>query len=101
MEVKEGLIPINIQLAGRAYPLKIKAEDESAIRNIAREINDRVTRYQLQYPHKDKQDALSIVLLTLAVELYRLRTLPTTPTEPPSDLIHQIQQLEKLLETIK
>lgn len=67
--------PLNITvlIAGRPYPLKINASDEETIRKIVKEANDKINRFQLTYPQKDKQDCLAMALLTIAVELQKIR----------------------------
>ena len=65
---------ITVLIAGRPYPLKIKAGDEAAIRKIVKEVNEKVNRFQLTYTKKDKQDCLSMALLTYAVDLHKTQT---------------------------
>lgn len=62
---------ITVVIASRPYPLKVKEEDEAAIRKIIKEINDKVNRFQLTYTNKDKQDCLAMAVLTYAVDLYK------------------------------
>ena len=62
---------ITVLIAGRPYPLKIDASDEPAIRKIVKEVNDKISRFQLTYTNKDKQDCLSMALLTYAVDLHK------------------------------
>ena len=62
---------ITVVIASRPYPLKVKDEDEAAIRKIIKEINDKVNRFQLTYTNKDKQDCLAMAVLTYAVDLYK------------------------------
>ena len=44
---------ITVLIAGRSYPLKIKVGDESAIRKIVKEVNEKVNRFQINYTKKD------------------------------------------------
>ena len=64
---------ITVVIAGRPYPLKIKGEDEPAIRKIVKEVNEKINKFQLTYTRKDKQDCLSMALLTYAVDLFKLQ----------------------------
>lgn len=64
---------ITVVIAGRPYPLRVKEEDEEAIRKIVKEVNDKVNHFQLTYTDRDKQDHLAMVTLTFAVELYKTR----------------------------
>jgi cell division protein ZapA len=84
---------ITILIAGRPYPLKIKAGDEATIRKIVKEINEKVNRFQLNYTKKDKQDCLSMAVLTYAVELHKAQQKINTPNTKLSDRINQLDQL--------
>ena len=70
---EENMIKITVILAGRPYPLRIKAADEPAVRKIVKEVNDKITTFQSAYPGRDKQDGLSMTILTYAFDLYKLR----------------------------
>ncbi len=71
--MKEEFKNITISLAGRPYPLKIKESDEDSIKRIVKGLNEQINNFQLSYDGKDKQDCLSMVLLTVAVELHKLK----------------------------
>lgn len=71
--MKEEYKNITITLAGRPYPLKIKDADEDSIKRIVKGLNEQINNFQLSYNGKDKQDCLSMVLLTVAVELHKLK----------------------------
>ncbi|MGB1248187.1 MAG: cell division protein ZapA [Chitinophagales bacterium] len=64
----DDMININVIVADRPYPLKIKREEEESIRNAAREINEKVKEFQQVYAAKDKQDYLAMTALMYAVE---------------------------------
>jgi len=64
---------ITVLIAGRPYPLKIKASDEQVIQNLVKGINDKINTFQDTYPQKDKQDCLAMAILTYAVDLQKAR----------------------------
>ena len=64
----KDLININLLIADRPYPLKIKPEEEEMVRKVAKEINEKVKQFQYQYAAKDKQDYLAMCALMLGVE---------------------------------
>jgi cell division protein ZapA (FtsZ GTPase activity inhibitor) len=66
---KEEVKSIQVNIAGRSYPLKIKSSDESKIRLVVDGVNEKINTFQLTYTGRDKQDLLSMALLTYAVEL--------------------------------
>jgi len=93
----QDTINITVLIAGRTYPLKIKIGDEPAIRKIVKDINEKVNRFQLSYSKKDKQDCLSMALLTYAVDLHKIRQ--STDEENLSASMHQLEELlDHLLE---
>jgi len=101
MDGKE-MMNITVLIAGRPYPLKIKVGDEPTIRKIVKEVNDKVNQFQMTYTKKDKQDCLSMALLTYAVELQKLQSTPPTSTQPvhneEAELSEKVNQLDELLD---
>ena len=95
MEATQEMISITVLIAGRPYPLKIKAADESAIRKVVKEINDQVNRFQIAYTTKDKQDCLAMVALTYAVNALKNNQEDTASDETPTTTI-QPEVLERL-----
>lgn len=65
---EERIIHINIIIADRPYPLKIKQSEEETIRQVTTEINQKVKEFQKSYVNKDKQDFLAMTALLFAVE---------------------------------
>jgi cell division protein ZapA len=63
------LININLLIAGRSYPLKIKPEEEELVRLASKRLNEKVLEFQEQYAAKDKQDYLAMCALMSEVEL--------------------------------
>ena len=93
MTTMDGTTNITVLIAGRPYPLKIKEGDEPIIRRIVKEVNDKITLFQNTYPRKDRQDHLTMVLLTYAVDAHKAQavTAPTPMLEPQlSDQLYQI-----------
>ena len=99
METNE-LVNITVVIAERSYPLKVKEEDVNKIRGIVEEINDKVNTFQKTYSRKDKQDYLSMALLTYAVDLHKthLNTDSTNEEESYTDLNKKVDQLDELLD---
>ncbi len=78
----EGSTNITVIIAGRPYPLKVKDGDEPIIRRIVKEVNDKIALYQTTYPRKDRQDWLTMALLTFAVDLHKTQQVAAVATEP-------------------
>jgi len=62
------MIPVNIVIADRTYRLKIKPEDEEAVRGITKLINNKILEFRNAFAGKDMQDYVSMVLLWFATE---------------------------------
>lgn len=95
---------ITVLIANRPYPLKIKAGDEPIIRKIVKEVNDKINRFQLTYTNKDKQDGLSMTVLTYAVNLYKAEqssaTHNNTSDSVDSSISTKLSDLDKLLDQL-
>ena len=87
---------LTVTIAGRPYPLKIKANDEAAIRKIVKEVNDKVNRFQLTYPNKEKQDCLAMVLLSYAVDLHKTSVTPAAAPVP--ELSERLSRISTILD---
>lgn len=88
---------ITVIIAGRPYPLKIKAEDEPAIRRIVKEVNEKINRFQLTYTNKDKQDCLAMAMLTYAVDLHKAQQATTSDTNLSAKLAKLDEFLDQLV----
>ena len=66
--MQEPLININIIIADRTYPLKVKPLEEENIRKAAKLINEKIKEFSSAYDVKDKQDYLAMCALVYAVE---------------------------------
>jgi len=62
-------VSLKIVIAGRTYPLTIKAEEEAAVREAADRINTNIQKLQGSYAVKDMQDLLAMTTLQMAVQL--------------------------------
>lgn len=90
--MSEEVKNITVLIAGRPYPLKVKTSEEHAIRKVAKDVNEVINRFQMTYTSKDKQDCLSMALLTYAVDLNKHKS-------GDNDILdNKITQLDTLLE---
>jgi cell division protein ZapA len=64
---------IEVMIAGRSFPLKVTEEEEAIVLQVTEEINEKVQNLQSTYLQKDKQDCLSMALLTYALETAKLK----------------------------
>ena len=84
---------IRIEIAGRAYPLNIHADEEGNIRQAAQEINESITRLRTHYPLTDKQDLLAMAALEVSV-----RALNGTVAQEQEAAAAELDRLEELLQ---
>jgi len=70
MEEQENdeLLPITVWLAGRSYRIRIKHEEESAVRKAVKLADQKVTEMRSHYGGKDDQDFMAMCLLTYAAD---------------------------------
>ncbi|MCB0608699.1 MAG: cell division protein ZapA [Lewinella sp.] len=89
---------IKVMIAGRPYPLKIQESDEPTIHRIVKEVNDEVNRFSAMYSNLDKQDCLSMTLLTYAVDLHKAKQTAVDPSE--EEVRAKLAQIEALLDKL-
>lgn len=64
------LVAIQIDIAGRAYPLKVNVREKEEVLEIVENLNSRLRTFQAQFPRQEKVDYLSMALLTYATDLH-------------------------------
>lgn len=92
----QDAIKITVLVAGRPYPLRVKAGDEAAIRKIVKEVNDKINSFQLSYTDRDKQDGLAMAVLTYAFDLFKARQNGDQASQLP-DLDEKFAEIDDLL----
>ena len=81
-------------LAGRSFPLKVEAHKEAAIQKVVKDLNTKINKFQIDYTSANKEDILSMVLLTYAVELQELTSGQTDLSAFNDDLTEVDEILE-------
>lgn len=66
-------IKINLLMAGTAYPLTIRREDEETVREAARQVNVRLKQYRDYYPKASNEQLLGMVAYQFACENLRMK----------------------------
>jgi Cell division protein ZapA len=89
----QELIPINIVIGDRSYRIRIKPEDEGAVRSTLKTINDKIIEFKTQFAGKDMQDYASMVLLW-----YATQTNPQSGNEASPELSSMLGKLEEQLD---
>jgi hypothetical protein len=91
----QALIPINIIIGDRSYRIRIKPEDEGAVRATIKTINDKIIEFKSQFAGKDMQDYASMVLLW-----YATLTNSQSGNEVPADFSETLGKMEEQLDKI-
>lgn len=84
--IKMAEVSLKVLIAGRTYPLTVKKEDEQAVLDAAKMINEKVKEFEINYSVRDKQDLLAMSALNL------LATLQNTPKQSPEQ--DELSQLD-------
>jgi cell division protein ZapA (FtsZ GTPase activity inhibitor) len=90
---KEETKHITVVIAGRPFPVTIPTTEEVALRNVVKSINDKINHFQLTYPQRDKQDYLSMTLLTLAFDQFKKYDKPNPDFTQAQERILEIDKL--------
>jgi len=68
-ETTDNIKNIKIVLGGRSLPLKIEAHKEESVLQVVKDLNTKINKFQLDFAKASKEDILSMLLLTYAVDL--------------------------------
>lgn len=85
----QNLIPINLVIGDRTYRIKVKTEDEEMVRKTTKQVNEQLVRFKTEYPGKDMQDYITMVLLWFVSE------------QDEKAVINPSQEINYLLEKIE
>jgi len=66
--MEEELVKVNINIAGRSYPVRVTAQEQLMIAGIEKDLNTEIQMLQKNYPSMDMQDCLSMAMIKLAFE---------------------------------
>lgn len=90
-----GLVKITVTLANRKYTLSVEKEDEMVIRNATESINSRIKDFNKQYPSKDMQDILAMILLNTSAALSKKETSDINGSN--EELVSRLSEINQLL----
>jgi cell division protein ZapA len=86
-------LSININIAGRSYPLTVTETEEETVRTAGKLIQEKLLQYAKQFDLKDQRDALAMLTLELATENLRLKAKDTREDELLDKELSAMQQL--------
>ncbi len=85
-------LSIRIKICDRIYPMKIKREEEALIRESAKIINDKISKYKNQFGTNDNQDLLAITSFDSILELAKIKKIFEKQTIDIKSNISDIQE---------
>jgi hypothetical protein len=85
-------LSINVTIADRRYPMRIRRNEEEKIRKAAKIINERILQYQQRYSGKDNQDCLAMSALQFVIQV-----MDTMEQSNVSPAIKQIEEINDQL----
>lgn len=86
-ETKDKLV-IKLMIGNQIYPISVKREQEEIFRKAAKDINEKLQRYQTTYPNQGYEKYMSIALLDFAVKV--IQTENNHETEPYNKTLEQL-----------
>ena len=90
--MEDKMININVVIADRPYRLKVNADEEGTVREVAKDINKKVKEYQQNFSSKDKQDFLAMITLQNAVESAK-STISEKESGPVNDRLNALDDM--------
>lgn len=73
---KGELIPVEVKIIGKSFPLRVTEEEVSWVKSLEEEVNSKILEFQQTYPNTDKMDCVLMTLLTYAFENKQKSSLP-------------------------
>lgn len=87
--MQNELVGIQIDIAGKPYPLKVNRGEEQKVKEVVANLNNRLQQFQKQFPRQDKVDYLSMALLTYATDLHEMaHNAPAPLIEKVVEVVH-------------
>lgn len=93
----DQLIPANIVIGDRTYRIKIRMQDEEAVRATVKLINEKILEFKTQFSAKDMQDYIAMVLVWYATE----QSSSTRSQLDTRAIEEKLEQMEQFLDKIK
>ncbi|NDC30427.1 MAG: cell division protein ZapA [Bacteroidetes bacterium] len=91
-------LSVNINIAGRIYPLEINAEEEEMVRAAGKLVNDKLQSYAEQFSLRDNQDGLAMFAIEIATQYEKL---VAQMKNDDKQIETQLAQLNELLKDVQ
>ncbi len=91
----EEHIPVTLWIAGRGYRIRIKKQDEAAVRLAAKIADERINELRSSFAGKDDQDFIAMCLLMYATDqVTESNELNPVQKELVKQMIAQVDRIE-------
>ena len=84
-----------IRIGSRKYPVKLTEKEYKLAQHIEDELNSKISDFHIKYENMDRQDCLSLVLISYAFDLYNQRE-----SETGKELTEKISGIKSMLEEL-
>ena len=84
---------IEIKIASRHYPMTVNSDEEEMVMACAEEINHILKQFEQKYAVSDKQDALAMVTIQLALREAKLKKQVKDNEEMTTERISKLLEL--------
>ena len=91
-------LSVNINIAGRIYPLEINAEEEEMVRAAGKLVNEKLQSYAEQFSLRDNQDGLAMFAIEIATQYEKL---VAQMKNDDKQIETQLAQLNELLKDVQ
>ncbi|HOY48510.1 MAG TPA: cell division protein ZapA [Flavobacteriales bacterium] len=90
-------VSIEIQLANRKYPLKVKSAEANSVQKAATLINQKLSELETKYGVKDIQDLFAMSALQITTQLIELES---NNTGNQDQVFFRLEEMDQLITSI-
>ena len=88
---EKALIKMEINIAGKGFPVKVSPDERLLVKNLEKEVNDKIREFQLTYSDISLKECISMALLSYAFQAKKNSSLKV--------LGSKLNSLEELLDS--
>lgn len=97
MPNNEDKLVIKLMVGNQLYPISVRRDQEEVFRRAAKDINEKLQKYQTTYPNQGYEKYMSIALLDFAVRALQIEK--DNSTSLYSDIIIALtKEIEQVIE---
>ncbi len=85
-------VSVKVEIAGGFYPLKVKLEDETNVKQAVELINKKISEFEKTYGVKDKKDVLAMVTLQIVSELFKEKNATQNELSTLKDILNDVKE---------